>query len=234
MQFSRPRHATATNLRHWAPDPIATTVVLSSVVVQGQQPTLGPDGSALVRAIARYSDGSEKDVTAEATWTSSQVGIATVAAGIITGQALGRVTISARYESGSSALRMAIQPAGTFVLSGNITEPGPFNVAEATVAIVGGSYQVTSTSTGSYEMFGMSGAVTLRVSKQGYDDETRTLTVTEDQTLNLELRPAIAPISIAGDYRVTVTIPPSCGFPHEHTTRTYNATIEQTGARHQS
>ena len=50
---------------------------------------------AQVKAVARFTDGSERDVTAEARWTSSQPQIATVDAGVITGHALGRTGIRA-------------------------------------------------------------------------------------------------------------------------------------------
>ena len=204
--------------------------VLSSVSVQGT-PTIGPGESARVQAIARYSDGSEKDVTADAAWTSSQARIATVEAGLITGQALGRVTIRARFESRTASVNLVIQPAGTFIVGGNITEPGPINVVSATIAVVGGPNQVTSNVNGAYELFGVSGSVSVRAGKPGYVDETRALTVTENQRLDLQIRPVLAPTSIAGNYRVTLTIPSGCvSVPDEHRTRTYGATIEQNSA----
>jgi hypothetical protein len=210
------------------PGPV--TPILSTVLIQGA-PAIGPGESARVQATARYSDGSEKDVTAEATWTSTQTRIATVAAGVITGQALGRVTIQARFESRTATVRLVIQPAGTFILTGNITEPGPINVGSATVAIVGGSNQVTSTVSGFYELFGVSGTVGVRVSKPGYFDETRALTVMENQRLDVQIRPVLAPTSIAGNYRVTLTISSACAsVPAEHKTRTYTAAIEQNSA----
>ena len=211
--------------------PAPVTAILSSVLFQGPDPpTVGPGESARLKAIGRYSDGSEKDVSADATWTSSQTRIATVAAGVITGQALGRVTISARFESRTASLRVVIQPAGTFILSGNITEPGPINVGSATIAV--GSNQVTSNTGGFYELFGVSGTVSVRAGKPGYFDETRALTVTENQRLDLQIRPVLAPTSIAGNYRVTLTISSACAsIPAEHKTRTYTAAIEQSSAR---
>ena len=126
-----------------------------------------------------------------------------------------------------------IKPEGTFVLSGNITEPGPVNIGMATVAVLGGPLnQVTANSFGFYELFGVSGTLTLRVSKPGYRDETRTLTVTQDQTLDVQIRPISAPTNVAGIYSVTLTISPSCSIvPDDQKTRTYTATIGQDMAR---
>ena len=69
---------------------------LQSLVIQGP-PTVGPRQTAQLKAVARFTDGSERDVTADARWTSSQAAIATVDAGVITGQALGRAQIRATY-----------------------------------------------------------------------------------------------------------------------------------------
>jgi Big-like domain-containing protein len=212
--------------------PTSPAVFLVTFTIPGPAPTIGPGESSQVKAVLRYSDGSEKDVTAEATWTSTQTRIATVTAGVITGQALGRVTIRAAYESRTSSLPMVIQPAGTYILNGTITEPGPINVQMATVEVVGAPNQVTANTSGSYELFGVSGTVSVRASKPGYFDETRALTVTQNQKLDLQIRPVSAPISLAGTYRVTLTVSSSCAVvPEEYRTRTYTGAIEQNAAR---
>ena len=84
-----------------------------------------------MKAVARFTDGSERDVTAEARWTSSQPQIATVDAGVITGQALGRTRIRATYMSRDASLTIVVKPEGTFILSGDITEPGPVSIGMA-------------------------------------------------------------------------------------------------------
>ena len=78
----------------------------------------------------------------------------------------------------------------------------------------------------------MSGTLTLRVSKPGYLDETRTLTVTQDQRLDVQIRPISGPTPVAGIYRMTLTISPSCSIvPDDQKTRTYTAAIGQDEAR---
>ena len=128
---------------------------------------------------------------------------------------------------------MVIIPEGTFILNGTITGPGPVNIGMATVAVLGGPLnQVTADRFGFYELFGVLGTLTLRVSKPGYRDETRTLTVTEDQTFDVRIRPISATICVAGTYGVTLTISPSCSIvPNDQKTRTYTATIGQDMAR---
>ena len=58
-------------------------------------------------AKAKYDDSSEKDVTSEATWTSSDVGVATVSAGEISILSTGTTVITATYsnvESGKATI----------------------------------------------------------------------------------------------------------------------------------
>lgn len=214
------------------PTPTANAV-LSTVVIQGPAPTVGPGQTAQVKAVARFSDGSERDVSPDATWTSSQPQIATVDGGMIKGQALGRTVIRAGYMSRSVSLTIVVQPEGTFIVSGNITEPGSVAVGTATVAVLGGPpNSVATNSVGFYELFGASGTVTLRVNSPGYLDETRTLTVTQNQRLNVEIRPIMGPTPVVGTYRMTLTISPSCSIvPDDQKTRMYTATIGQDGAR---
>jgi hypothetical protein len=215
-----------------APTPVTIGPGVLSLSLQGPPQSIGPGETGQMRAIARLTDGSDKDVTADAQWTSSQTQVATVSAGVVTGQALGRVQIRAIYQGRSFGLTIVIKPAGTFILSGNITEPGPVMVGAATVAVTNGpSIQATATSFGFYELFGVSGMVSLRVSKQGYLDQTTTVTVTQDQKLDLQIRPITAPVTVAGTYRMTLTIPSSCTVvPDDQKTRTYTAAITQDNA----
>ncbi len=205
---------------------------LLSVVIEGP-PSVGPRETAQVRAMARFADGSERDVTADARWTTSRSTVATVDAGVITGQALGRAQIRATYQSRSAGLPIVIKPQGTFVLNGTVTEPGSVNIGMATVAVLGTPlYQVSTDNLGFYELFGVSGPLTLRVSRPGYLDETRTLTVTQDQKFDVQIRPITAPTNVTGTYRVTLTISPSCSIvPNDQKTRTYDATIGQDSAK---
>ena len=213
--------------------PTPPSANLTSLVIQGLPPRVGPGQIAHVKAVGRFTDGSERDVTADARWTSTQPQIATVDAGVITGQALGRTQIRATYQFRDAFLGLLVMPEGTFILSGNITEPGPVNVGFATVTVLGGPFnQVTTNSFGHYELFGVSGTVTLRVSKPGYLDDVRTVIVSQDQTLHFQIRPIVGPTPVAGIYRMTLMISPSCSIvPDDQKTRTYTAAIGQDTAR---
>jgi hypothetical protein len=214
-------------------NPTTPTPSLSNVSFQTPGPTsVGPGQTAQMTAVARFSDGSTRTVTDQATWTSSQPQIATVAAGVVTGRALGRTQIRAAYQNRSTSLNIVVEPDGTFIVSGNITEPGSVAVSGATVSVPGNPPNQVVSPSGFYEIFGVSGTVMLTVSKPGYLDETRTLQVTQNQKMDVQIRPIVAPTAVAGDYRMTLTISPSCTIvPDDQKTRTYTATIEQDNAR---
>jgi len=73
-----------------------TTV--SSIAVTGTVPAMG--ATSQFSATATLSNGSTQDVTTQATWTSSDGTIATVASnGVVTAVAAGSVTISAMYQN---------------------------------------------------------------------------------------------------------------------------------------
>jgi uncharacterized protein YjdB len=75
---------------------VGTTLTL--VVVSGTAPSVGAGNQ--FTAMARFADGSIQDVTGQATWTSSNTGVATVSGGgLVTGVAAGIVTISAKYQN---------------------------------------------------------------------------------------------------------------------------------------
>ena len=185
--------------------PTSTNPTLLSLSVQG--PSKVPPGqTAQAKAVARFSDGSERDVTADARWSSVNSRVASAAAGMLTGLALGRTIIFANYPAKFASLTIVVEPDGTFIVRGNVTEPGNVVVESAAVEVLSGQpSQVTTNSVGFYELFGVSGTVTLRVSKQGYVDDTRTLTVTQDQTQDVQIKPRSQPAAVTGIYSMTIT-----------------------------
>ncbi len=210
--------------------PAVASVSLSlSPLVQ----TLPPGQTAHLIATASYSDGSAKDVSSQATWTSSQPNVAFVSAGAVTGVALGRTLVRVNFERFSASMTIIIEPNGTFILTGKITAPVGVAVSGATVEVTGGApNQATTNSNGFYELFGIVGTVILRVSKTDYFDEMRTVTMSADRSLDVEITPRAAPADVAGTYRATFTASASCAsLPAELKTRTYTARLDQEGGR---
>ena len=129
--------------------PVVTSVSVSlSPLVQ----TIPPGQTSQLTATARYSDGSTKDVTGQTNWTSSQGNVATVSAGVVRGVALGRTVIRANFERWSSSMTIIIEPNGTFILKGRVTEPVGVGVGGAGVEVLDGPpSKVTTNSDGFYE-----------------------------------------------------------------------------------
>jgi hypothetical protein len=74
-------------------------------------PYLGSSGTVRARLVT--GDGiASTDVTALATWTSSDPQVATVAQGTITALRLGTVEITASYGGAVGVLRLSVQPTG--------------------------------------------------------------------------------------------------------------------------
>ena len=73
--------------------------------------------------------------------------------------------------------------------------------------------------------------IIVRVGKTGYFDERRTVTMSADQSLDVEITPRSARANVAGSYRVTFTASASCAIlSAEQKTRTYTAKIDQDAA----
>jgi hypothetical protein len=151
----------------------------------------------------------------------------------VTGVALGRTIIRANFERWSSQMTIVIQPDGTYILKGKVTETGNVVVGGATVEVTSGpSNKVTTDSIGQYELFGVSGTVIVRFRKDGYFDENRSVTISGDQSLNVEITPRTLPAIVAGTYRMAIQAPASCVMlSADLKTRTYTAKIDQDAAR---
>ncbi len=118
-----------------------TEVVLQSITVTPANPSILSLSTAVFKAAGQYSDGSSADITGQVAWSSSQPGIATVAAdGTARTLALGTTTISATLNgiSGASSVKVTggaltgivLSPATTSLVKGTvgqITATGSFN-----------------------------------------------------------------------------------------------------------
>jgi len=75
--------------------PVFVVPVLMSVRVTPEEATIAEGETQRFRAVATYSGGTTRNVTAEATWVSSDNNVATVYSGLATGVAEGTTSITA-------------------------------------------------------------------------------------------------------------------------------------------
>src|SRR6266516_286720 len=103
--------------------PVAPTATVSSIAVSGNSPALGD--TSQFTATATLSTGTTQDVTAQATWQSSDAAVATVSsAGMVRSMAAGDADITATYSGvrGSQHVRVAAAVVPARTLTGIITD----------------------------------------------------------------------------------------------------------------
>jgi hypothetical protein len=72
-----------------------------------------------------WPDGSKRDVTSMAEWSSRNASIATVSpGGMATAVGFGIAAIEVKYQSVSRVFQISVTPAGTFAATGAVSEPG--------------------------------------------------------------------------------------------------------------
>ena len=193
----------------------------------------GGTGQFLVRGF--YPDGSQEDLTSQASWRSGRTSVLTIDAnGLATGRAFGETSITASFR-GRTATKtdVVVTPAGTFRLSGVVRDAGE-PVVQAQVTVVSGPAQGLNTITdGSYKLYGVVGDSEIRVTKAGYDEATRRITVSSHQVLDFDLTLMNPRDDVAGTYTLTITAAPECAskLPAEVLSRSYQAVLTQDRAR---
>jgi hypothetical protein len=194
-------------------------------------------------AVATWLDGSTRTVTSYVVWNVSDRSVVTVSSGgLLT--AVRRRTVGASYLSRTGSLDVRVRAASTFTLTGFVKQPVEVGVDGATIEILDGpsAGQTTQSSGGCggfCRFFAGSDDLCVRASKDGYLPAAKTVSVTADQRLDFDLMPTVAPVNVAGLYRLTLTASDTCNpnawlgnlpLLPETKSRTYLAAITQDGA----
>jgi uncharacterized protein YjdB len=90
----------------------AGIAVLQTIVISPTAATISVGQSTQFTATGTYNDGTSKDITASANWSSSKTSVATVIAGVATGVAAGTATIYASMIGIKSTLAATLTVAG--------------------------------------------------------------------------------------------------------------------------
>jgi len=157
---------------------------LTSLAVSGNTPAIG--SSSQFTATANFSNGTNQNVTAQATWQSSSASVAIVsAAGLVTAVHSGESDIRATYQSLSGTLHISVAAAPRFTLLGVVSQTGSANpVVSAFVSVLDGANAGRSTTTdgNGYYSLGdlMPGSFTLEAFKTGYTTTDKSITLMTD------------------------------------------------------
>lgn len=195
-----------------------------------------PGGTMQLTAMARLSDGSSRDITQEAVWTSSNRMVLTVSAGRVTGVQVGEARALVGLGATSANREVVVVPQGTFRVAGLVTEADTPSspVVGATVAVTAGVGAGLTTNTGDdgrYKLYGVGGDVELRISKNGYQTNVQQYRADDHAILNAQLRLVNARRDLSGAYTLTIAAADDCrlALPEELRVRNYRALVTLTG-----
>jgi len=90
---------------------VGTSPVTSVGVVVTGQPTLAVGATTQLQASVVYSDGTQKDVTSVAKWSSTVPSVATISvSGLVTAYSAGTTAITASFQGVTGSLTVTISP----------------------------------------------------------------------------------------------------------------------------
>jgi len=144
-----------------------STPTVLSVTLSGDSSGLVPGMTRQFSARANLADGSTVDVTTQASWISSNSGVASVSAsGLVTALAAGAVEIHAAYRNLAGTLGLSVQPG--FAVSGSvIANPTGQPVSGANLRL-DGSAAVTTDAAGAFSLGLGNQTGALEVSASGF------------------------------------------------------------------
>jgi hypothetical protein len=153
---------------------------------------VSPGESVWFSLVAHLSDGSSRDVTSEARWTSRGKEVSVTEPGVITGVVVGETLVQAQFTERDASTVVTVLVPGTYRLTGQVVD-----LAQPHDAMVGARVEVTTgvgagqiahaDGSSTYRLFGVSGAIGLRVSMSGYQTIERTIVVTNHLRYDVEL-----------------------------------------------
>ncbi len=150
------------------PGPNAAAVVRIEIVAPAE---IAPGEFVQLRANAVKPDGSVENVTHRVQWYSEVSDILELSStGQATGRNRGEVLATARFDGRTATERVLVLPKGTYRLGGTISELGvelPGVILEV-LSGVGEGFRTVSGFDGSYALYGVRGAIRLRLKKEGY------------------------------------------------------------------
>ena len=208
---------------------------ISSLDITGPA-TLAPGETRPFRAMARLSDGSTRDVTAETAWSSSAGSVVSVAgSGLATGQGNGEAQILGNYRSRVDSTQVIVVPAGTYRLMGSVVDPLFPNlpVSNVTVEAIGadGVPHTAAVTRGGFRFYGLAGRVRLRSdsARSWLDPLDTSIDINDHLSVTLQWPTKDPGIDVSGQYRLTITADAACKgeLPADGFVRSYQAQVSQ-------
>jgi hypothetical protein len=153
--------------------PPPPTAVATTISVTGTAAFTAVGETGQLSAVATFSDGTTRDVTAEAQWRSTDPSVIEVsAAGAVRVLAFGRATVQALYSGRSGQLQLLANAPGTFLAFGRVREPGRGGIAGVRVLDPQSGRSTLTASAGEPGSFSLGGVTNNRLTfdKDGYEN----------------------------------------------------------------
>ncbi len=206
-----------------------------SLVITGPD-SVPPGTTAQYSAIALQSDQSSRNVTNEAAWRTADPSVLTISStGLASAHDRGETSVTASLgERSAVKTPVIVVPPGTFRLAGIVRESN-VPVFGARVEVTSGTGQgLTTTTAGTYRLYGVAGDVEILVTADGYLEQRKRVQVTSHlATVDFDLQLSGPRAEVGGTYTLRVTAAPECSamLPPEARTRTFTAVVRQEGPR---
>jgi hypothetical protein len=135
---------------------------------------------------AFYTDGTSRDIAAEATWTVDLPSVVSITSGEATALSLGATFVQARYLNRFYAsVKVQVTPAGTFAIVGGTREPGNSGLPGVSVFHPASGLSTVSNSSGNFTLGGLVDRTVL-LQKSGYEDATYVVAPDDYQWLGIQ------------------------------------------------
>ncbi len=199
-----------------------------------------PGQSVQLRAEAITANGSAENVSAQASWASSNGLVVQVSSsGLATAGTRGESIVQVRHRDKVAQQHVFVLPDGTFALAGTVRESvvGIGGVSLRVVDGVGQNIVTFSDPDGSYTLFGVSGRIRIRLTKPDYAENLQDVDVATHRRQDFEIVPERPRDDYRGTYTLRITARLPCEgisaetFPEAVTRREYTANVEQDGPR---
>jgi hypothetical protein len=208
-----------------------------SIVVDGPG-QVPPGETGHYSATARYSDGSRRDVTSEAQWSTSDESVLSVTGvSTIVARARGEAVVRARLANYQhpGVRSVIVLPAGQFKLSVLVTEDQvTAPIFDVRIEVVSGpeaGLAVSTDWTGRAVLYGVPADAQLRLTKEGYTSTVHSMRLDGHRGVSLQMFPSGSRLNLPGQYQLTITsgVCADGNLPDAVKTRTYTARMWNAG-----
>ena len=205
--------------------------IVRALSINGTASFAQPGDVVRLIAVAAFSEGSVRDVTAKATWQTTGQVISIVGPGTAKAERYGAEPITVSYGGRFAKKDSRVAPEGAFLLTGMVRTQGGIPVEGARVEFASrcGTVSNMTDANGSYTLPAQ-GETTMRVEKDGFDSVSMPVSVDDDGRRDFTLQFATASGNASTKYQLLVVASPTCALPLPVMRRTYGALMEQMGS----